>query len=347
MCQPTLVEQLTDRLDPMPDPLGVVQPVHPEQHHARVAELGPDLHGPAAGVGGARQLVEPGGVHRDREGRAAHLAHAVGTAHQCLAPAGGDPQAAAGTQHVVGVGGALEAQQVGAEQAEQHLTTPRQLGEDLVRRERDVVEEPDPDVGAQLAQHLRHQLQLVVLDPHRGPGSRLVGGRRREAPVDRAVGLPPVPVEQRWRDHVVVQRPERPVGHALVVLGDLGMAQRDRCELEPLGVDLTRGLAGGAGPPDPHPPMTAEDRLERGDQSARTGLPPLCPVGQEDSVHGQPVGDDDQVVGGGHRSAHVLRVGDIRPTVGRLADTPQQRLRARGPCPAGNRSVTPHPVTSW
>ena len=60
----------------------------------------------------------------------------------------------------------MESHQVGAEQAFDDLGAPRHLHEQLDRRERDVQEEADGQVGPQLAQHLRDELQLVVLDPH-------------------------------------------------------------------------------------------------------------------------------------------------------------------------------------
>jgi hypothetical protein len=43
-----------------------------------------------------------------------------------------------------------------------------------------VVEEADPDVAALLADHLRNQLQLVVMDPDRRPGRCVVHGGLRE-----------------------------------------------------------------------------------------------------------------------------------------------------------------------
>ncbi len=111
----------------------------------------------------------------------------------------------------------MEADQVGAEQAVDDLGAPRHLHEQLDRRERDVQEEADGQVGPQHAQHLRDQLQLVVLDPH----GRALGGRPRgrlgEAPVDLDVAVPPLPVVDRFDDHVVVERPQRGVGEALVV----------------------------------------------------------------------------------------------------------------------------------
>ena len=84
----------------------------------------------------------------------------------------------------------LEADQVAAEQALDDLRPPRQPGEQLERRERDVQEESDRQVGALLAQHRRHELQLVVVDPHGGVRRRDVGQLHGEAFVDRDVGVP-------------------------------------------------------------------------------------------------------------------------------------------------------------
>ena len=127
-----------------------------------------------------------------------------------------------------GGAGALEADQVGAEQALEELAAPRQLLEQLGRRERDVQEEADPQVGAQLAQHRRHQLELVVVHPDGGVLGGDLGGLLGEAPVDRDVGVPPLAVERRLGDDVVVERPQGGVGEALVELLDLLAGQRDR-----------------------------------------------------------------------------------------------------------------------
>ena len=92
-------------------------------------------------------------------------------------------------------------------------------------------EETDPQVRSLVAQHLRNQLQLVVLNPdHCAVGchlGRVVG----EPLVDRDVGLPPLAVELRRSDRVVIERPERRVGEALVVLRDVRSRERDWDEL--------------------------------------------------------------------------------------------------------------------
>ena len=75
-------------------------------------------------------------------------------------------------REVAGIRDPLEADHVGAEQPEDDLVAPRQLGEDPVCRERDVIEEPDGQVRALLAQHAGHELQLVVLHPDRRARAR-------------------------------------------------------------------------------------------------------------------------------------------------------------------------------
>ena len=115
--------------------------------------------------------------------------------HRVL-PRGDLEQPPAGADEVLGVGLALEAEEVGAEEALEDRPPPRDLGEQLHRRERDVVEPADAQVGPLLADHPRDQLQLVVLHPD---GRALVGHldhRVGEPLVHLDVGTPPVPVER-------------------------------------------------------------------------------------------------------------------------------------------------------
>ena len=85
----------------------------------------------------------------------------------------GAQEAPGGAHEVAGVAAALEAHQVRAEQAVDDGAAPRQLGEDFRRRERDVVEEPDLQVRPGLAEHLRDELELVVLHPDGGAWAAL------------------------------------------------------------------------------------------------------------------------------------------------------------------------------
>ena len=212
-------------------------------------------------------------------------------------PLGGQADGpAAGPQEVGGVGPALEAEQVGAEQPLHHLPAPRKLGEDLVTGERDVVEEADPDVVALLAQHPRDQLELVVVHPDGRARRRLFRRGLREAAVDRHVRLPPPAVELRRRDDVVVERPQRRVAEALVEVPDLGLGQGQADQVQAVRLERPRGRPGIARPADPGPPGLAHHRLQGGDQAARARLPFQLPVRPLDPVHRQPAGHHHEVV---------------------------------------------------
>ena len=244
---------------------------------------------------GAGQLLEAGRVDRDRERRGPH-GPAVGQVDEVAVGLVADPLADQ-AHEVLRRAAELEADQVGAEQALEDLAAPRQLLEELGRREGDVQEEADPQVRAQLAQHRRHQLHLVVVHPH---GRALGGGLGRplgEPPVDRGVGVPPLAVELRLGDDVVVERPQGRVGEALVVVLDLRGGHRHRDQVHPVvleRLELVLGL-GAARPADPGAVVGAHDRLDRGDQPAGRLPPALAAVGQRHPVDGQPVRDDDQV----------------------------------------------------
>ena len=61
-------------------------------------------------------------------------------------------------------------------------------------------------------EHLRNQLQMVVMHPDRRSRRRGVRHGTRVAVVDRHVGVPPLPVERRGANRIVIQRPQRRVG---------------------------------------------------------------------------------------------------------------------------------------
>ena len=163
--------------------------------------------------------------------------------------------------------------QVGAEQALDDRRPPGQLGEQLVGREGDVQEEADGQVGPLLAEHRRHQLQLVVVHPD----DRALGGDGRgplgEPLVDLHVGVPPGPVVLRLLDDVVVERPQRGVRHALVVAVDLVLGERHRDQRHAAGLEGLRGVAGRARPADPGAAAAGHEGLQRGDQPAGAALP--------------------------------------------------------------------------
>ncbi len=221
------------------------------------------------------QLLEPLDVDRDRERRRAHGAP-VGEVDEVAVGLVPDPLADQ-PDEVLRAAGQLEADQVGAEQPLEDLAAPGQLLEELGRRERDVQEEADVEVGAQLAEHLRHQLQLVVVHPDGRALGRPVGGVLGEAPVHRDVRVPPLPVELRLGDDVVVERPQGGVGEALVEALDLLLGQRDRVQSHAVVVEGLQAGLGAARPADPDAVVGAHHRLDRGDQATGRGrATPAC-----------------------------------------------------------------------
>ena len=115
----------------------------------------------------------------------------------------------------------------------------------------------------------RHQLQLVVVHPDRGVLGGHRGGLLGEPPVDPHVGVPPLAVELRLGDHVVVERPQGGVGEALVELLDLVLgAARSGSRDIPSSSNGSRSVVGAARPADPGAVVGAHHRLDRGDQAA-------------------------------------------------------------------------------
>ena len=272
--------------------------------------------GPLAHGVGLRELLEALVVDGDRERRRADGAVvgevdevAVGLVADAL-PDQPDEVGRSARQ--------LEADQVGAEQALEQLAAPRQLLEELGRREGDVEVEADPEVGPELAQQLGHELELVVVHPD----GRVLGGPRGgalgEPLVDAHVGVPPLAVELRLGDQVVVERPEGGVAEPLVEPRDLVLREGDRVEGHPVVLEGLQPGLGAARPAHPDAAVGPHDRLDRGDQTAGGAAPAGAAVGVRDAVHRQSVRHDDEVgrLGCGHASTLALRRGSgLHPPV--------------------------------
>ena len=228
---------------------------------------------------------------------------------------------AAGPQEVRRIGAPLEADQVGAEEPLDDLPAPRQLREQLIAGERDVAEEPDPQIRSGSTQHRRHQLQLVVVHPHRGARSRLRGGHLREPLVDRHIGVPPGPVELRGGDDVVIERPQRGIAEAFVDVLDLSRRQRHRDQGHAIAVERLRGATSRPRPADPHPVGALHHRSQSTDQTPRAGPPGHRSAREIDAVDGQPVGHDHQVVPAGWCLCGAHLIGGVE-LVARTRSTP-------------------------
>jgi hypothetical protein len=179
---------------------------------------------------------------------------------------------------VLGAARALEPDQVRAEEPLEELPSPRELEEELGGWEGDVEEEADPQVRAPLAQHPRHELELVVVHPDHGA----LGSQRRRAlgepPVDGHVGVPPLAVVLRLRDDVVVERPQRGVREPLVELLDLLGAQRDRHQPHVVLVERLVGAVRATVPADPGTLLALHHRLDSGHEAAGRPAPGVAAV---------------------------------------------------------------------
>lgn len=188
----------------------------------------------------------------------------------------------------------LESQEIGAEQTGQDLAAPGQLHEQFARGERDVQEEADVDVGAQFAQHLWDELELVVVHPHRAAGRDVLGHGRGETHVDRAVRVPPRAVERGRADGVVIERPDRGVGEPEIELLVLLGADRHGLQSDAFVRRWWRLILGRAGPADPQSLAVLQDRGQRRNEPAGTRQPTFLTWCAGVS-HRQTVGDDDEV----------------------------------------------------
>jgi hypothetical protein len=189
----------------------------------------------------------------------------------------------------------LEAEHVRSQHRLEDLLPPRDLREQLLRRERDVQEEPDLRVRHLLAQHPGHQLQLVVVHPDQVVRARDLHRRVREALVDLHVGPPPAAVEVGLADRVVVEGPERLVAEPRVEV--LELAPDIDTGLDPDVLVLER-LASPCGrrpvPADPAPAPLAEHGRQRRHQPAGARLPLARAL--LDPAHRHPVRHHDQAL---------------------------------------------------
>ena len=304
--QRTGFQEFLVRFEALEDSLGVVQPVDAEDQGFRIAQLRADLlcisvlrgGGHRLGVDGDREYTDADGATvgcSDCGGDLPHTGFAADGQAIRLARTGGcEPADVAGELEEVGcVVDGVEADHVCAQQAADQLFTPRQLAEQLRRRERNVQEEPNFQVRAHLPQNAGQQLQLVVLHPHCCTFGCAPGHLHREARVDVAVGHPPVAVEDRRHDKVVVKGPQCGVGEPFVVFAviPLGQAHRDQCDAfvshERVGDGGCRGPFGcRAGPADPCAFVFFEDGFQRRDQATRAWFEVLGAVGVDLNIDG-------------------------------------------------------------
>src|SRR6478736_1935279 len=195
-----VLQEFLVRLEPVPDALGVVQPVDAEQDGLGVAEVPADLLRPLDYLRLLRQLADLLDINGDRErlGPRDVGGLAIGAPDMDLLLLDARAkEAPCGAHEVSGIAAALEAHQVRTQQAVDDRPAPRELGKDLRRREGDVVEEPDLQIRPGFPEQLGNQLELVVLHPDGGTLGRMADDGVGEPPVDLPVRIPPGAVELR------------------------------------------------------------------------------------------------------------------------------------------------------
>ena len=217
---------------------------------------------------------------------------------------------------VAGVGLRVEADQRRAEDALEQVPARGQQAEELRRRERDVGEEPDRGAGHLAAHHLRHQHEVVVVDPDEIPGAVFADDRFREGAVDGPVRLPALDLRREAIELVVEERPQDPVGEAVVVALDVGGVELDR--------DGTQGVEAD--------PQLLALRLREAPRLTRPADPGavamLVPRAQSG---GEPTGaavDDELVILDADRDGEAVGDEDHPP-----ASAPRRRTRPAGTFP--------------
>ena len=148
--------------------------------------------------------------------------------------------------------------------------------------------------GRTAPEHLRNQLQMVVMHPDSRSRRRGVRHGTRVAVVDRHVGVPPLPVERRGANRVVIQRPQRRVGEPDIKLLELGIVEGHGAQLDALMLRWHGRLRADARPPDPHTRPASQHRRQCRHQAARAQVP-MHPTLAFDSPDGQPVSYHDQL----------------------------------------------------
>ena len=214
-----LLEQAFDRIEPLDDALGVVEPVHAdgEARIRRQAEPRNDAlpafgHGRPCGdilrvgpLDGDRIALHERFLVPDRDDRVLVL-------DACL------QEPVHRLDEVLAVEPGMEAKDGAAQQPVQDLASPRADAERLRIRPGNVPEHEDGGVGQPLSDHLRQQREVVVLDEdHRIADPCLGNDGVRKALVDRPITLPVRLAEDRPHVRDVAQGPQALVGEAVVV----------------------------------------------------------------------------------------------------------------------------------
>ena len=179
------------------------------------------------------------------------------------------------------------------------------------------------------------------MHPHGRTGSRLLSRCSRETPVHRYVGVPQRAMKLRRRDDVMVQRPQRGVAEALVIVPDLLRRKTDADQVHADCIERLRWRSRIARPSDPCAVGVAHQRLESGDQPPGTGPPLRLTPRTLGPVHRQSTGNHHKAVIADHplrilrrRSTRLVVARRSRPAHGASGFPHRHRSTLTGPAPA-------------
>ena len=172
------------------------------------------------------------------------------------------------------IGVRVKADEVGAEETLEDLRPPREDAQHLGGGEGDVEEEADARVGELLPYELRHEEELIVMDPHEVAVGIALHHRVGEALVHPLIGVPPLRGRGDAVEEVMKERPQHGVGEAVVVAAHLGGREvdRDAPQTSKLGVEACSLVRADprhiARPADPQPARTLVRPPEPGGEPA-------------------------------------------------------------------------------
>ena len=234
------LEQALERQQAPRDALGVIEPVDP-QEDPFAARVGADARGLREHV---RVLGEPAeGLRVDADGEDAEADLAA--VDEDALPGRRDAQDSQDRRgEVAPVRERVKPDEVRAEHPFEDLLPPRQDPQDLRGGEGDVQEEADGRAVDALAKHLRHERQLVVVNPDEVARAPDAGDRVGEPLVDRAVHLPLLRVGRNAIEQIVKERPEDGVGEPVVIAAHLDAREVDRDAAQLFEVRVQLGALG-------------------------------------------------------------------------------------------------------
>ncbi len=136
-----------------------------------------------------------------------------------------------GIQEILAVIARVKPQDVGRQHVQQHLALPRTHAEGLGIGPRDVPEQRDRRLGYFLADQLRQQSEMEVLDQDHGTvGVRFRRHHLGELGVHLLIGAPIAGAERRPHVGQMAQRPEALIGKSVVITLLLFLRQPDAAQ---------------------------------------------------------------------------------------------------------------------